>query len=335
MISQKLQDLSVDDLELDVSNPRIRKWVEMYGSNPTPDQIYLALGAGSTDPESSTTTFNALKESIRTHGGLISPIIVNRRSDGRLVVVEGNTRLAIFRSFRDDGVSGNWNAIPAIVYTELEQIGIDAIRLQAHLVGPRPWDPYSKAKYLHSLRNEHGVEFNTLVELCGGKKREVQDYIDAYTDMEKYYRKVIPEEGAFDASRFSSFVELQKPAIRQSIVNAGFSLGDFARWVHDKLIDPLATVRDLPRILPDERARNVFLRDGAREAIKLLYVPPPPAAQELNLEQLCQALVQKLNQLSYKEVKHMREDPTCSLATRLLDAQEAINDACTEIAHDD
>jgi hypothetical protein len=332
VISQNLQSVPVDQVHLDTQNPRIRKWIEMYGDNPTPEQIYLALGAGSTDADSTSTTFSALKESIRTHGGLITPIIANRYADGRLVVVEGNTRLAIFRTFLEDKVPGQWDVIPTIVHTNLEQIGIDAIRLQAHLVGPRPWDPYSKAKYLHSLRNEYQVEFSKLVDLCGGKKRELQDYMDAYNDMETHYRKVIPDDSAFDPSRFSAFVEVQKPVIRKAISDAGYSLDDFATWVHERLIDPLATVRSLPAILSYPPAREVFLKHGAKEAMKLLYQPTPPAAGELSLEQLCQALVEKLGKLSHKEMKKMKDEPTSSVVIQLLEAQTAINDTCSDMA---
>ena len=31
----------VEDIELDRSNPRIRKFLEMYGDEPTPEQIFL------------------------------------------------------------------------------------------------------------------------------------------------------------------------------------------------------------------------------------------------------------------------------------------------------
>jgi hypothetical protein len=44
-----LQNLQVQDIQLDRSNHRIRKVLEMYGENPTADQIYLALGATGDD----------------------------------------------------------------------------------------------------------------------------------------------------------------------------------------------------------------------------------------------------------------------------------------------
>lgn len=331
MNPQSINMIPVGDLVLDTQNPRIRKWLEMYEGDPSPQQIYLALGAGAADVDASSTTFNALKESIRTNGGVITPIIANKSPDGRMVVVEGNTRLAIYRSFLADGVPGQWERIPTIIHDGLPQLGIDAIRLQAHLVGPRPWDPYSKAKYLHSLRTDYQIEFSKLVDLCGGKKREVQDYIDAYNEMELHYRKVVSDDSAFDPSRFSAFVELQKPSIRQAVINAGYTIEDFSRWVHERLIDPLLSVRDLPNILSSDQAREKFLKEGTKEAVKLLYEPPPPAAGGLSIEQLCLALTERLNQVSYNEIKKMRADSTGVVATRLLELRDIINDACAEI----
>ena len=56
----------VTDIELDRSNPRIRKFLEMYGDKPTPEQIFLALGAGNNEDSvtSNSTTYEKLKQSI-------------------------------------------------------------------------------------------------------------------------------------------------------------------------------------------------------------------------------------------------------------------------------
>ena len=138
--------LRVETLVLDASNPRVARFFEMYGEEVTDEQMSLALGAANYDEGESTTTFQSLRESIRTHGGLIHPILVHRETDNRLVVIEGNTRALIYRQFKSDDDSGKWDIIPAIVYDQLDEKEIDAIRLQAHLVGPRQWDASSKAK---------------------------------------------------------------------------------------------------------------------------------------------------------------------------------------------
>ena len=80
----KHEFLPINDVQLDVGNPRIAKFLEMYPGEPTAEQIFIALGAGGDEKETETgPTFNKLKQSIITNGGIIQPIIVNRSADGR------------------------------------------------------------------------------------------------------------------------------------------------------------------------------------------------------------------------------------------------------------
>ena len=220
----------VGAITLDVKNPRIQRFLAMYGNDIPAESIHLALGGGGdvTQAGETGTTYYSLRESIRTSGTIIQPIHVNREQDGTLVVIEGNTRVAIYLEFLKSDVEGNWDQIPSIVYDDLSQEEIDSIRLQSHLVGPRAWDPYSKGKYLHSLYQDQDMPFGRLVDLCGGRKAEVQEYIKAYEDMEAYYRPVLDSDGDFDATRFSGFVELQKKKVKEAIAAANFNLSDFA-----------------------------------------------------------------------------------------------------------
>ena len=262
--------LKVESLVLDTSNPRVARYIEMYDGEITDDQMSLALGAASYDQSNSTTTFQSLRASIRTHGGLIHPILVNKKIEDRLVVIEGNTRALIYRQFKSDDDDGRWDEIPAILYDDLDQMKIDAIRLQAHLVGPRQWDPYSKAKYLDHLSNSEHLTTDQIVDFCGGQGPEVRRFIDAYNDMENYYRPLLASDDQFDPTRFSAFVELQAPRVQEALVTSGYTKTDFSEWINDQTLYPLDRVRRLPAILADQRARAVFLTDGAREAEKVL-----------------------------------------------------------------
>src|SRR5256885_1875018 len=114
--SALLQLVPVAKLNLDRDNPRIRKFLEAYGPNPSAEQFFLALGAGGDDENDSSTTFEKLKNSILSNGGIIQPIIVNRCTDGTLVCVEGNTRVALYKYFLEEKRKGNWSSIPALVY---------------------------------------------------------------------------------------------------------------------------------------------------------------------------------------------------------------------------
>jgi len=318
--------LGINEIVLDLENPRIRRFLEIYEGEPSAEQIALALGFGEDKSTSSGTSFSSLKESIRTHKGIIHPIIVNRDEMGRLVVVEGNTRLAIFREFKRKEIPGNWEEIPAIVFDTLPSSEIDAIRLQAHLVGPREWDPYSKAKYLHHLSEHEEMPFSRLVEYCGGRRADVERFIAAFEDMEEFYRPIVEAEGAdFDVNRFSGFVELQKQSVKQSLGLAGFSLSDFARWIHDRHFDRLEHVRSLPRILKHREAKKIFLKQGSREALKALDTKDTTAQlKDATMEALCNELRQRLAVLPFPEVKNMQDNPEGEKAEAILGLRDEI-----------
>lgn len=296
----------------------------MYGQDPTPDQIFLALGAGNDDEagSSTSTTFEKLKQSIITNGGIIQPVILNRRTDGTLVCVEGNTRVALYKHFQRTGTKGSWTHIPALVHDEIDEASVHAIRLQIHLVGTRPWDPYSKAKYLYELRTQEHLPFATIVDYCGGRQTEVVESINAYADMEQYYRPLIGDDGDFDTTRFSGFVELQKPGIKQAVSVAGFDFSDFAAWIHEGKLFPLQKVRVLPRILRNEKAREIFLKHGARKAEAVLEKPDlSRTLQEAEIGQLARALLGRIAALTYSEQQRISADPGGETAQALLEAQ--------------
>lgn len=323
----KLQSLPVENIELDRTNPRIRKFLEMYGDKINAEQIFLALGAAGDDEHESSTSFEKLKNSILTNGGIIQPIIVNRRKSAVLVCVEGNTRLALYKNFVEDKVKGDWTHIPSLVYDEMEDTDIDAIRLQLHLVGTRPWDPYSKAKYLHHLRTQQLLPFEKIVEFCGGRQKEIVESINAYSDMEKHYRPILPDDTAFDTRRFSGFVELQKPGVKEAILNAHLTLADFAKWIHDDKLSPLNTIRALPRILRNPKARDIFLKHGAKAAVQTLERPDvTKALAEAGIGVLAQALTQAIYALPWHEAKRLKAEPGSDTAQQLNEALSALND---------
>ena len=111
------------------------------------------------------------------------------------------------------------------------------------------------------------MTFEQIVEFCGGRRRQVTEFIQAYKDMEARSRPALNEGELFDPRRFSSFVEFQRPVVQSAVYEAGFTQDDFAKWVIDGLIGRQENVRQLPRILRNPAARHVFLTDGAEQAL--------------------------------------------------------------------
>lgn len=336
MPSLKILDVPVTEIHLDVRNPRVAPALESIVEVPAQEFIELALGQYSPedDEKGASTSYSSLKSSIRAYRGLIHPIVVTPIQGGGYTVIEGNTRVAIYRELSKEGAPGEWKTIPAIVRDEVDEGGEHAIRLQAHLVGPRPWRPYAKAKYLHDLYVNEKLSLTEILDFCGGsaKKRDIEEYISAYTDMQESYMPLVGSDPP-DLSRFSAFVELQKIGIKQAIVKAGYSVTDFAKWVHNSNINPLNSVRALPRILANPQAKKQFLQHNAREAMKVLDQPSSSAIlRDANLEQLAEALAIKIRSLNYSEVKSMKEFPTDSKAQTLFECLDELKVLCEDIA---
>lgn len=333
MSSLAIDYVSINLIDLDFRNPRVAPALE--GLKDVPEQAFIGLALGQYAPEDdergASTSYSSLKASIRAYQGLIHPIVVTIAANGRFVVIEGNTRVAIYRELLKEKAPGDWSEIPAIK-RELKEVGEHAIRLQAHLVGPRPWRPYAKAKYLHALYTGEKLSLNEILDYCGGnaKKRDIEEYIAAYSDMQDTYMPLVGQNPP-DLSRFSAFVELQKPGIKQAIVKAGFSIDHFAQWVHESRINPLNSVRQLPRILANPQARKQFLQHDAREALKVLDQPSSTAIlREATLDQLAQGLAMKIRGLSWSEVKALMESPN-ERAQTLLDCFDELKQLCDQI----
>ena len=323
--------LPVNQLALDLKNPRIAKWMEMY-DEVNDEAIRLAVGAAAPPGQEALTgpSYSTLKEAIRTSGGLIHPIIVNRETNGTLLVIEGNTRTLIYRELQ-------WDSIPAMVYNNMSEAEIDAIRLQAHLVGTREWSAYAKAKYLCHLREKEHLTFGELVDFCGGKRKDVEESIQAYRDMEQYYRNILESDDQFDHSRFSAFRELQHQRVQEALHSSGFSKTDFSRWVHEGKFQRLETVRQLPRILGNHTSREVFLKDGAIAAIKtldMLEKPPSTNLQDSTLEMLVTEIYNRINAIPWSDIQRLRGSQALSERDLYYDARDVLISFCRDISED-
>lgn len=300
----------INSIELDLDNPRIKQWLEIYGDEITSEAISLALSASS--GTTSTSSYTTLKESIRVNKGIINPIIVNRTVDGRLTVIEGNTRLQIYKEFAEVDPKGPWKEIIAIVYDNLPEENIHAIRLQSHLVGPRDWDPFSKAKYLNQLSNIDKLPMSMIISFCGGKSTEIKKLIDAYTDMSKFYFGECKKECMDpDPREFSKFAELQNRSVSQALLVHKFSKSDYSKWVISGNIDTAQNVRRLPAILANPIAKDVFLKNNISEAVKYLNADEKgnKVFNNVSISDLIVELIHRCRDIEFKYIKSLRDDP--------------------------
>lgn len=302
----KYVEIPIDQIELDKSNPRIANFLATHDEKDiTSDLMALLLGTTSDACAS-------LRQSIEANCGIIHPIVVNKRADGTYVVIEGNTRLQIYKDFRNVNKPGNWDTIRSIVYENIDVEEMHKIRLQAHLVGPREWDPYSKAKYLNYLANIEHMPMASLISFCGGnsKASEIKNMIAAFNDMEKYYRPLCDDDTQFDIKKFHGFVELQRSAVIESLTYNGYTKTDFSKWMIDDKFSILQDVRRIPDILKSKKATEVFLKSDTASAKKVLAVEELSSdkLKDVPYELLAKELSKRMQNILLADIHHLRSD---------------------------
>ena len=309
MKQAKLMSLPIDSIKLDEENPRIKQCLENY-TTVTPEAIALALwDSGDGD---AATSYRVLRDSIKDSGGIIHPIIVNHEDNGDYVAIEGNTRLQIYKDFVQKNVPGEWSQITALVYEGLTKVEKHSIRLQSHLVGPRDWDPYSKAKYLYQLSEIEMLPMNSIVNMCGGNKNEITKAIDAYKYMKMYYEPYAKSRGLEPDTRdYSKFREHENARIKSAIQHKGYPENQFAKWVVDENIDKAQSVRLIPAIMRNKEALDAFLKGNLTEAETVLRAAELSNADlsQYPYEVLSGELFKQLMTLPATEVDELANNP--------------------------
>lgn len=316
--------LDVRTIDFDTENPRIRMALTKYGDRLTSERIRFALksmGAAPADAWS----YESLRDSIRAMGGISVPITVVSRQSG-YICVDGNTRLAIYTEFLERGARGNWKTIKAVVIDDANQRDIERIRVTAHLVGAREWPPYEKARYLHHLRYARVMDYGEMLQLCGGSRRDIERQIDAFHDLNAYYRDVAHDDTS-PTDRYGAFRELQRPATKDAIFAAGLDLQDFGKWIRDGKIVRPDDIRKLPQVLSDPEAKAMFLEGGRRsveDAIRLMeqrrangQTETKTTLSNATLYQLAEVMGRRIDDLPYSEWRALKDQDNSGMRESL------------------
>ena len=330
------ENIDIRELELDVNNPRIKRHTEKIlkelkpGKKITEETLLLTMQLSAStesggDKTDSVMTFSKLQNSIIENRGILNPILVKQLPENAYKCIEGNTRLAIYKmqniKHPDDDA---WKYIKCTVYDDITEEEENKIRLQSHLVPPRPWEPYSRAKYLNQLIEIDDYKIENIAGVCGMSTIELTQYLDTYDLMEKHYRPYCVKKGdEFEVNTFSGFFELiKKPSLSRTIVGLGYDYTDFSKWIHTRdKIKRLDHVRQLERILKNKEARDIFLNEGSTQALKVFATAGGQTnLQDATITQLMLATTDKFNTVPFFEMK------TLAQSTSLLeDCSELIS----------
>lgn len=298
--------LPLELVVLDRENPRIQFLIDNELAKGTKiediSQAKLRLGLR----VKTKSRYDSLKESIETTG-LLEPIWVFEK-DGEYVVIEGNTRKIIFDELTDKYPNKpEWKQIEArILPVSTSEEVIAFIRLESHLGGKQPWDPYERARYLYNLQQK-GYTIPRLAREARSSESEIKNDIKAFEIMRDNFLSKYGDELDNPVSKYSYFVELVgKKKVRNLEITGAFSIDDFAKWVAEDKIPRAIDVRDLPEIFSHEEVLKVFKDKGYESAMDLLATIKPDVASPLFRD--VEKVIDQLQNLRHYEINQIRDE---------------------------
>ena len=213
---------------------------------------------------------NLVRE-VQRHGGLIEPILVRMDTQE---VIEGNSRLAVYRILRDKGADGDWGTIQCQLIKTLTDEQQAAFLNQIHVKGKTQWSAYEKANFAY-VRRVNGWAVARIAKLFGESEPTIYTRINAI--------KMMSESGDKDQNHFSYYDVLvrkreirakmdESPQLRTRLFDEirGLGKGEAQEFTAQELRNRLPAIIKKPRVL----SRYVGGEIGLEEAWERAKVSP-------------------------------------------------------------
>jgi hypothetical protein len=283
------QRAKVEDLRFDSENPRLAEFA--VDDDTTQSDLLKKLWQEMAVQE--------VAASI-AHNGYFEhePLFVESRKDGKLVVIEGNRRLAAVRLLLDRALRDKLKAtdlptissdaaealrtLPVIVTTRKEAWRYLGFK---HVNGPAPWGSYAKAQYIAHVHNEYGVPLDQIAAQIGDYTSLVRRMYRGLMIVEQAEKSGVFDRAGIAKSKFhfnyiytgmdypgiQSFLGLElkgtssdKPVPAKKVQN----LGQLMKWLYGERSGKPSLIKsqnpdlkNLDRVLQSEQGIRA-LRDG-------------------------------------------------------------------------
>lgn len=182
--------IKVDQLLLDYDNPRLASGrdvttqddiVKLLWTEMAVDEVALSIAANGFFPEEN---LFAIPENPKEKD----------EKKKKYIVVEGNRRFAAVRLLREDALRTNVKATDLPRLTAAEKKALDELPVSVyqsredlweyfgfrHINGPKPWDSFSKAKYIDYVKSHYRVSLDTIAERIGDRHSTVKKLYRGY-----------------------------------------------------------------------------------------------------------------------------------------------------------
>lgn len=308
--------LRPDAVQLDPTNPRIQYLVGRHSGLLTEEKLDEMLWEK--EP------VKALAQSILQNGGVLDPIIVQKR-DGRHIVREGNSRTVALRHLAakhpDDE---RFLRLPAMIFdVELTEEDLAVLLADLHVAGKTRWDAYEQAKHVSDLYNNFGKSYEWLATHLRLSKSKITQDLKAYKATTVYLEHH-PDPKNVD--KFAFFQELMRKRDLADRFSSDLDYQQrFHRWLTDGRLSASAQVRQLDRILAHHEATKALEDEGFDAAARVLIREDP--SLESDLYEAIKRATEKIRKAPMNEVQELPGNPQKLIMLR--DLHRSIQDLAT------
>lgn len=296
-INASLDEISVDDLEPNLDQPRrreLQRELESEGLDPNkarqPDGIHLSR------------RFEQLVRSIIQNKGISMPLVVEKTNE-KFIVIDGDRRLGAVRSILDNeeileanpGLKQRLSKLPCLVIKDMlssEERSKLLAHIHVHLV---QWRPIAKGEVTQEIIDAVG-EPEEAAAIMGITKGAISKVMEI-REMEKRF----PFKGAAATSYARELMSISKSLLDKDVIDATVSKAK------EGIVRSPLEIRRLRKILADSDSREVYLRKGAtlQDAEEVLRVREFKESLErpgIELEDLLDRLVASLKNVTFEEL---------------------------------
>lgn len=302
-IRLRFENVPIERIELDESNPRIRYRLKLEQDGKGLEQVILSV------PE-----VKKLRKDIETNKGLRERVIL-QENGARFKTIEGNCRLVCLQSLHlKDKNNPAWKTVPArVLPKDVDPKQIAILLADFHVAGKITWQAHEKAGQVYLMANDLHMGQDEIATYLRTSKTTVSRLLQAYELMRDHFLRIDNEKYAKQGERKWSFFEeffKQKDLREELKKNPAFG-DDFCGWVGEGRLPEGADVRLLPTLLANPAARNKFLSSPApsalSDAMKVLEQSDPEQGSEF-FKLLAKFREACTNAAQVKEILRIRAD---------------------------
>ncbi|HJH27815.1 MAG TPA: hypothetical protein C5S37_13875 [Methanophagales archaeon] len=275
----EIEEIEIDKLVLDEENPRIGYWrdnIMRVTDAASQGDLEIALKSGNYED------YNRLKRSIETSEGAMEEIWVYPIEDGKYKIIDGNTRVLIYKDLRDKyPQKDTYKKIRSkVLPPDITEKSINFIRLIAHLRGVNDWQAYERARMLYILWYHRGYTEEELQSTTKLSLNDIRRWREAYKNMNEQFLPNYSHKP--DALlKFSYFVEFENKKIKDGMKRCGLTTKDFCDWVGNDEISRAQDVRDLRKMFENDDIARILKEEGFQAAKYELSMSIPAYASRL------------------------------------------------------